>query len=251
MAAAQMAAEVPSDVSRAHAQAETLAMVSHELAGRLMTVVGFSGRLVRSVEQGRSEIDDEMRESIEMLYREAIRMQSITSLFLDQARLDAGALEVETAPVEVMAVVEQELNTLRREQPEVNAWLDAGTTRGATIVESDERCIRRVVANLLDNATKYGGVAPEVAVTVEREARGVLVCVRDNGLGVPEGEEARIFERFYRAPATARRSRGLGLGLYISRRLSEQIGASLTVANSPFGGAEFRLWLPAGRREPW
>jgi len=116
----------------------------------------------------------------------------------------------------------------------------------AALALADEDTLRQVLVNLLDNAIKYSPDGGEVTVELESRAGRVLVTVRDSGLGIPSGEEERIFEKFYRLdPGQTRGIGGSGLGLYISRELVSRMGGNLTVRSQPGEGAVFRIDLPA------
>jgi len=104
--------------------------------------------------------------------------------------------------------------------------------------------LRRVIANLVDNALKYAGAAE---VDVGEDAGAVVIGVGDRGPGIPETELARVMEPFYRLEASRNRDTGgTGLGLAIARQLAESIGATLTLRNREGGGLEAEVRLPRG-----
>jgi len=113
-------------------------------------------------------------------------------------------------------------------------------------VAGDPDKIRQVLVNLLDNAIKYSPDGGDVVVELEGGNGRVRLAVRDRGLGIPPGEQERIFEKFYRLdPALTRGVGGSGLGLFISRKLVSRMGGSLTVRSQPGEGAAFVVDLPA------
>ena len=102
--------------------------------------------------------------------------------------------------------------------------------------------LRRCLVNLIDNGVKYGKKA---VVTVDSAAGAARIRIRDNGPGIAPGEQARVFEPFYRVESSrSRESGGTGLGLTIARNIAEQHGGTLTLANHPDGGLEVTLVLP-------
>jgi signal transduction histidine kinase len=102
--------------------------------------------------------------------------------------------------------------------------------------------LRRCLSNLIDNAVKYGRRA---RVTVDRASGAARIRIRDDGPGIPDAEQARVFEPFYRIETSrSRESGGTGLGLTIARNIAEQHGGSIALANHPDGGLEVTLLLP-------
>ncbi len=220
---------------------DALSMISHELRSPLTSVVGFSNRLERSLQTGRLEVDEAYAEEIILLAQEARRMRDIVNIVLDVANLERQR-EFVSEPVLLRQIIDEEAGRLSRER--------AGATfrrngEDDAVVESDERYVRRIVQNLMENALKYAGTAEPVDVTVETERTGYAVRVRDQGPGIQPADRDRIFERFYRATGGTSGGGGLGLGLFLSRRLSHRLGGTLTVRSEPGDGAEFTLWLPA------
>jgi signal transduction histidine kinase len=102
--------------------------------------------------------------------------------------------------------------------------------------------LRRCLSNLIDNAVKYGQRAE---VTVERIGGAARIRIRDDGPGIAQDEQARVFEPFYRIESSrSRESGGTGLGLTIARNIAEHHGGAVALANRPDGGLEVTLTLP-------
>jgi signal transduction histidine kinase len=120
-------------------------------------------------------------------------------------------------------------------------------TAGPAIGTWDRSRIDQIVTNLVSNAIRYAAGAP-IAVTVERREGDAVIEVRDRGPGLPDGQAARIFERFERC-ASMRHYAGLGLGLYVVRQITEAHGGRVTAENSASGGACFTVRLPLGSRD--
>lgn len=228
------------EVSEERQRHDALSMISHELRSPLTSVVGFSNRLERSLQTGRLEVDGTYGEEITLLAQEARRMRDIVNVVLDVANLERQR-EIEAEPVLLRRVVDEEADRLARERP------GAQFTRSGdddAVVESDERYARRIIQNLMENALKYAGTEEAIEVCIERERDGYAVRVRDRGPGIAPEDHERIFDRFYRAPGRTAGSSGLGLGLFLSRRLSRRLGGTLSVKSQIGEGSEFTLWLP-------
>jgi signal transduction histidine kinase len=149
------------------------------------------------------------------------------------ARLERPDAARQFAPVDLAALV-------TREAERAGASVRAAPLRG----EGDERMLRRMLQNLLDNAGKHGRGA-RVEVALERAASGARISVSDQGPGVPDGERERIFEPFYR-PQGHREGRdgGVGLGLSLVRQIAEHHGGSARCTDREGGGTRFEIDLP-------
>jgi len=112
-------------------------------------------------------------------------------------------------------------------------------------VESDERKVRQILVNLLENAIKYSPEGTTVTVRCRVEDDGVAGLVEDRGPGIPKELHQKVFERFYQADqSTTRTVGGTGLGLYICQRLAEVLGGRVTLERSDDRGSVFKVWVP-------
>ncbi|MER5195893.1 ATP-binding protein [Streptomyces sp. NPDC002755] len=169
---------------------------------------------------------------------DTVRLQRLAADLLLLARLDAGEGPVAGARVDLAALAREEAAG----RPEV--VVDAECARaGSAEVAGSRGQLGRVLANLLDNARRHTRSA--VTVTVRRVGGQAVVEVADDGDGVPEADRERIFERFVRLDdARGRDEGGAGLGLAIARDVAVRHGGTLTVRETPTGGALFELRLP-------
>jgi len=118
------------------------------------------------------------------------------------------------------------------------------TASPPVVVHGDALALRRLFANLLDNALRYGSSAE---VTVERSGSEVIVIVDDDGPGIPALERSAVFEPFYRVePSRSRETGGAGLGLAIARAIVEAHAGRISADDAPKGGARIRVALPGG-----
>ena len=154
-------------------------------------------------------------------------------------------VDVNTTATDLRPLVESVLASTRLRTPaHIELRVEQNGDRAVALADEDK--LRQVLVNLLDNAIKYSPDGGEVAVELAGGSGRVRLTVRDQGLGVPAGEQERIFEKFYRLdPALTRGVGGSGLGLFISRELVTRMGGSLTVRSRPGEGAAFVVDLPA------
>jgi two-component system, OmpR family, sensor histidine kinase KdpD len=114
---------------------------------------------------------------------------------------------------------------------------------GLPTVSADKTYVEQVVRNLLSNAAKYAGADAEIQVIADADPEEVRVRVLDNGPGFPSSEADRLFELFYRSPATSGAVNGAGIGLFVCARLIQAMGGHMWSALRPDGGAEFGFAL--------
>jgi signal transduction histidine kinase len=154
-------------------------------------------------------------------------------------------VDVTTTATDLKPLAESTLDLARLRAPEL-IELRLEQDGAPAVALADEDKLRQVLVNLLDNAIKYSPDGGDVVVELEGGNGRVRLAVRDHGLGIPLGEQERIFEKFYRLdPALTRGVGGSGLGLFISRELVSRMGGSLTVRSQPGEGAAFVVDLPA------
>jgi PAS domain S-box-containing protein len=214
--------------------------VSHELRAPLTSIYGFAETLLREdVAFG----DEERRTFLGYIASEAQRLTGIVDALLSVARLEAGGLQMQLAPTDLRDVVsdvvesaERELSNGRRVIVEVpEEPLDAS---------ADREKVRQVLANLVDNALKFSPHGGTVTVAARRTRGAVQVRVLDEGSGIPQSEQERIFRKFYRAEGTTPAPGGTGLGLFIARGLASAMGGRVWVDSDTGTGGCFVFELP-------
>lgn len=218
---------------------DAIALISHELRSPLTSLVGFSNRLERAVREGWG-IDPDRAEEIALLAIEARRMRDIVTVVLDVSNLERH-ITTDIEPLLLRELIDSETERLAREQPGAT-FLRSGDPD--VVVESDERFVRRIIQNLLENALKYAGSKEPIEIIVEPEHGGYAIRVRDHGPGMPPDVRDHVFDRFFRAPSLSGQRSGLGLGLYLSRQLAALLGGHMSVESEEGRGATFSLWLP-------
>ena len=234
------------DVSDEHAleraRSDFVATASHELRTPLAAVYGAARTLLRTD----IEIPVDQRDRfLEIIVSETERLTAIVSQILLAGQLEEGRVDVTTTATDLKPLAESALDLARLRAPEqIELRLEQDGAPAVALADEDK--LRQVLVNLLDNAIKYSPDGGDVVVELEGGNGRVRLAVRDHGLGIPQGEQERIFEKFYRLdPALTRGVGGSGLGLFISRELVSRMGGSLTVRSQPGEGAAFVVDLPA------
>jgi signal transduction histidine kinase len=236
------------ELERSNAALERFAeVVGVELREPLHTVTGLLDLLD---DRHAGALSDEGRTLLARALAGTDRVRSIVGSLLDYARASTGELHRDRFPLaEVLAEAEAEAGPqLADAKAEV---VPAGMgTGGLPLVSGDRRQLVQLLAQLLDNAARFGGtVAPVVTVAAEAVAAGVRVTVADNGPGVSETDLPRLFTAFARpSPASGVRGngRGAGLGLALCRRIVERHGGMIWAERGADGGLVVRFELPEG-----
>lgn len=217
--------------------AELISKIAHELRSPLTSVKGFSSTLVRRWDRF---TDEQRREFVETIHKDAERMGRIVTEVLDLARIEADRLELSRSTFEIVKVAEKaaghssELSGADRVQVEIPEDLE---------VNADPVRIEHVLGNLIENAIKFSDDG-EILVSARRSDGEIEIRVTDAGVGI----EAERLQDIFLGPAPPGQKAtpsGTGLGLYLSRRLVEAHGGRLTVESEPGQGSTFSVLLPA------
>jgi PAS domain S-box-containing protein len=220
---------------------DLVATVSHELRTPLAAIYGAALTLRR----GDVTLEDALRDKLlEVVAEESGRLSGIVNDLLLASQLDSGKFRANIEQCDPLEIAQLELDAARTHLPEnVELVLEAAPDLPA--VAADAGQLRQVLSNLIDNAIKYSPDGGTVRVALEPSNHHVRFAVTDSGLGIPPGEERRIFEKFYRLdPDMTRGIGGTGLGLYICRELVRRVGGKIWVESKTGAGSTFFVEIP-------
>jgi signal transduction histidine kinase len=161
---------------------------------------------------------------------------------LDLSKIEAGKIELSMQPVNIPSLIDDLFVTVRPLADEHGTVLTFERPADPMMIVTDPRRVRQILLNLLSNAIKFGLQKPIRVVSERTEAGGVSISVIDEGEGISEDDQSRIFEEFVQVSPT--QQMGTGLGLPISRRLATLLDGSLDVKSAAGSGSTFTLTLP-------
>jgi len=233
--------DVTADRQLDRLKSDFVATVSHELRTPLAAVYGAAVTLAERDLSGREEV---RRELVAQIANQAERLSTIVDDILFVGRLESGGLRLETASVDPGDVARASIEAA---QMRAGATADLHLHVAATLpaVQCDPSRLRQVLDNLIDNAIKYSPGGGAIELRVSADERMVRFAVSDSGVGIPQQELSRIFEKFYRLdPQQTRGVSGTGLGLYVCRELVERMEGRISVSSLPGRGSTFTVELP-------
>ena len=216
-----------------------LGIVSHDLRNLLGGIVTSAGLLAAMAGEGPQ--GTQVLAGTARIQRYAARMNRLIGDLLDVASIDAGRLAIKAVPGDVAAVVQEAVELLAGDAAARNIDLRADV-EGSTVAVFDHDRVMQVLANLVSNAVKFSPDGGHVSLCVAAADEGVRVSIVDTGVGIPEKMLESVFRRFWQAEDND--SRGLGLGLYISRSIIEEHGGRIWAKSTVGEGSTFIFTLP-------
>ena len=213
--------------------------VAHEFKTPLTSIKAASTAMLSS-----SVLNAEQQhELMSVVDEEADRLSVLVTEAIQMARIEAGRVHLERESCPVRDMLESALDKLR---PVLDGrHVDLNLPATLPPVYADRELIEIALRQLIDNALKYSPRDSQVSVTAELRDQRVIIGIADHGPGIPEEEQTRIFEKFYRAEASRHQIPGAGLGLVIAREIIQVHGGEIWVESKPGQGSIFRFSLPA------
>ncbi len=224
-------------------KSEFVSNVSRELRSPLTSIYGFAETLLRDdVLFG----EEERTTFLGYIASEAGRLTAIVDRLLAVARLEGGDLQVQLAPTDVGALVAEVVSAAKQSLPLDRHELVLDLPPEPLAADADREKLRQIVMDLVENAVNYSPDGGTVRVTARRRDDSVEVSVEDEGIGIPQSEQGRIFAKFYRAESGRRdlASGGTGLGLFISKELLAAMRGRIWVRSREGEGSSFVFSLP-------
>jgi len=225
-------------------KSEFVSTVSHDLRAPLTLMRGYATMLSMV-----GAMNEQQKEFISKILTSADQMGELIGNVLDLGRIEADVgLDVETIPLD--SILDAVLDTYRPQAVNKQITLDVEIDDEMEPVEVDATLIRQAIANLVDNALKYTPADGHVTIHAEQQEEFQIVQITDNGMGIAPTDQARLFEKFYRARGRETLSiKGSGLGLAIVKSIVQQHGGRVAVESKLGEGSTFTIWFPIRQPE--
>jgi signal transduction histidine kinase len=235
------------DAHMAELRTQFVSSVSHELKTPLTSI-----RMFAELLQMRESNDAQQTRFLDTIVSESERLTRLLNNVLDFSRIERGQKTYDLQPAPLAEVVEAAVRTIQYPLTQQGFVLNLTVNDGIPPVAVDRDALQQAILNLLTNAMKYSGEHREIGLCLYAEGGTALIEVSDRGIGIPEKEQSRIFEKFYRVTIPENREiSGTGLGLSLVAHIVEAHGGSVQVQSRPGEGSTFsiRIPLPPGRPE--
>lgn len=218
-----------------------IAVAAHDLNSPLASLLGQIHLIERRA--ARDGIGAQLASSVELLKRQAWRLNRMINALLDLSRIQSARFTLNRASLDIVAL----LNRIVAEfQPMLTRHqISFDTAQSAVLIDGDALRLEQVFYNLISNAVKYSPAGGEVRLQVTLQADQVWIAVADDGIGIPAADQERIFEQFYRASNSAAQAvSGMGIGLYVVREIVTLHSGTVRVDSTADGGSTFVVCLP-------
>ena len=231
------------EVNLLNLKSEFIASVSHEFKTPLTSM----GAILEHLLADEVKDPDKTREYYRILSHDSERLRRLVKNILDFTKIEEGKREYKLVSTDIVHLVRQEVDSFKKENQIDNLKIKIEAGHNIPPVFADSEAISQVMHNILDNAAKFSSQKKEIDVEVVRRETSIEIVVRDKGIGIPESEQKKIFEKFYRGKqASSVSPTGTGLGLTLVKHIMKAHKGDVVVRSQPGEGSCVSLILPIG-----
>ena len=218
-----------------------VANVSHELRTPISSIKGYAETLL----EGAINDKENAKDFVEIIYRDSERLAKLIDDILDLSRIESDKMKMALLPTDVESMLERSISIMAKQAKAKSIVIKLDPGAALPKILADEARISQVLINLLDNAIKYTKDAGSVTVSAREKDKYIQIDISDTGIGIPEEDIPRIFERFYRVDkARSRELGGTGLGLSIVKHIVQAHGGEVWVKSAVGQGSIFSFIIP-------
>jgi len=229
------------EVNLLNLKSEFIASVSHEFKTPLTSIGGIIERLL----DDEVKDPDKAKEYYRILSHDSERLKRLVKNILDFTKIEERKREYTLASTDIVELVRREVGSFERENKSDGFKVGIEIDDNIPSVIADEEAMSQALRNILDNAAKFSGQEKKINVQIVRKENSVEIAVQDRGIGIPDNEQKRIFEKFYRGKqASSVSPTGTGLGLTLVKHIMDAHRGNIIVRSKPGEGSCFSLILP-------
>ncbi|USG64431.1 cell wall metabolism sensor histidine kinase WalK [Brevibacillus ruminantium] len=222
-------------------RSDFVANVSHELRTPITSIKGFTETLL----DGAMQDEETCRNFLQIIYDESERLYRMIRDILDLSKIEQRRIALHVAEVDLQDLMSSTVALLQDQAQRKQISIQLPKPEPRITLTTDKDCLQQIILNLVTNAVVYTPEGGAISLELHQEKEQVEIRVKDTGIGIPETDLPRIFERFYRVDrARSRDSGGTGLGLAIVKHLVENLHGQITVKSTEGKGTTFTVTLP-------
>ena len=222
---------------------QIIANVSHELRTPLVVIGGYNELMLQGA---LGELTEQQRRGLEVSARSIKRLLGLIENLLEYARLVRDGLRLPEEQVVLNDLLREVVDSFEQEADAKSLVIETDIPEEHLLVRADSKRLRQAFANILDNAIKFSQKGGRVFVRLMPVGAEACVEIADEGIGIPESEQSRIFDSFYQVDGSSTRAySGTGIGLAVAKEIVERHGGRIRVRSSPGAGSSFLVFLPS------
>lgn len=216
-----------------------ISVISHELKTPVALIKGYVSTIRREDATWDREI---VKESLQVIEEEADRLTEMIENLLDATRLQVGSLSLKLEEVSLLNLVERLAKRFRTQVDKHTIVVEFEENFPFVMIDEDR--MTQVLSNLISNAIKYSPEGGQIKIVGKTRPDQIIICVIDEGPGIPPGDIPHIFDRFYRSEQASKTTKGAGLGLFLARAVVEAHGGRIWIDPKPDSGARICFTIP-------
>jgi len=225
----------------AQMKTDFVANVSHELR----TPLALIQMQAEMLEMGRVRTNEKKMHYYRTIMNESVRLTQLINNILDFSRIESHKKEFNLKPTDISTLVTNTLGIYRFHIEQKGFVLQKNIAKNIPSVELDEEAVKLALVNLINNAIKFSEKEKRIILTLNKQAKTVVVSIQDFGIGIPESEHKKIFEKFYRiGNSLVHNTKGSGLGLSLVKHIMEIHNGKVVVKSKTGEGSTFSLIFP-------
>jgi len=219
------------------AKSEFVSLASHQLKTPLTIIKWYIDMLNAGYAD---DVLEKQKEYLGKIYTNTERMVELVDAFLNVSRLELGVFAIKKEPINLKDKIEAILKNLDPKIKEKNLKVSKTYAKDDIVISADLKIIQIIFENLISNAIKYTPAGGKIHITMQKKSDEILIGITDTGIGIPVGQQSKIFTKFFRADnVSTQKIDGTGLGLYLVKTLIEKTGGKIWFESTENKGSAF------------